>query len=129
MRAFFSCVVGGWVLTGAGCAPPVSQGGYDAPDPASRTYAMQRTVRTDDDSPETLRRVVELLDSDDPAVRMMAISTLEHLTGETLGYRYHASRSERDAAIRDWVRFVEARERDTAVPKDPAEPIEATGHG
>jgi hypothetical protein len=50
---------------------------------------------------------VEQLDADDPAVRFLAITTLERLTDETFGYRYYDSPWERRAAIDRWVKYVE----------------------
>ncbi|MDH3583249.1 MAG: hypothetical protein OER86_03450, partial [Phycisphaerae bacterium] len=35
---------------GSGCAPPVSEGGFNAPDPASKLYAIIRAGRERDRS-------------------------------------------------------------------------------
>ena len=54
-------------------------------------------MRTDDVSKTPL--IVEQLDSDDPAVRFMAIAALKKLTGETYGYHYEDPPSLREPAI------------------------------
>lgn len=46
--------------------------------------------------------LVEMLRSDDPAERMLAIGTLEKLTGERLGFDPTGSASSRGAAIGRW---------------------------
>jgi transposase InsO family protein len=49
--------------------------------------------------------LIRMLGSDDPLVRMTAIRTLERITGLTHGYHFAAPESEREAAIRQWVRW------------------------
>jgi HEAT repeat protein len=93
----------------AGCAPAVSSGGFHAPDPASRMYAIEAAVRANDRS--ATPHIIEQLDSDDPAVRLVAICALERLTGETHGYCAYAPRHEREAAIARWI---EASQHGTA---------------
>jgi hypothetical protein len=93
--------------TGTSCAPSSIEGGFDSANPAARIYAMKEAIRTGDDSPETLHHIVEQLDSDDPAVRLMAIGALEKLTGRTRGYRYDDPRPDRNDAIRRWVEALE----------------------
>lgn len=87
----------------AGCAPAVSGGGFDAPDPAARAYAIEQVIREQDQS--AIPDLVEQLDHDDPLVRFMAIAALERLTGHRFGYVHHAPRRERLAAIERWVQF------------------------
>ena len=103
MRAepVIACVV---VLIVSACAPPVSSGGFDAPDPASRIYAIEHALRTKDVSKAP--QIVEQLDSDDPAVRFVAIGALEELTGETYGYHYDDPPFLREPAIERWVAYV-----------------------
>lgn len=86
----------------SGCAPPVSQGGFDAPDPASKIYAIEDAVRHNDRS--EIQYIVEQLDSDDPAVRLVAISALQRLTGETYGYCHYAPRADREESVRRWAK-------------------------
>lgn len=98
MRALAAVGMMVGILTG--CAPPVSTGGFDAPDPASKVYAIESAVRSNDLA--AVPHIVEQLSSDDPAVRFCAIEALERLTGETHGYLAHAPEDEREAAIARW---------------------------
>ena len=86
------------------CGQPATSGGFDSPLPAARLHALGQAARTGDRS--DIKRIVELLDSDDAAVRLLAISTLERLTGETFGYRHYDPRWEREASIRKWVNAI-----------------------
>ena len=49
-----------------------------------------------------------MLDSDDPLTRLLAIQTLEDMTGQTLGYEQSASEFERSEAGGRWGRWYEA---------------------
>jgi len=106
----------------AACAPPVSEGGFDAPDPASKMYAIEDAVRRNDCT--ELASIVEQLDSDDPAVRLVAISALERMTGETHGYLHYATREEREQAVRRWVE--ECQRRETAAGESGIMPTTRT---
>jgi len=88
----------------AGCGQPSMTGGFDAPNPAAKMHATVQAARTGDRG--AIVHIVELLDSDDPAVRLLAINALRRLTGETHGYEFDAPLDERDAAIRRWVHAV-----------------------
>ncbi len=99
-------VIAGAALLAVSCAPPVSKGGFDAPDPASRIYATRRAAESGDVA--ATPRIVELLDSDDPAVRMTAIAALQKLWGETYGYRYDDPPYVREAAVKRWVEAAES---------------------
>ena len=98
-------ILSGMALALIGCAPPASQGGFDSPNPASRLYAIEKAVHHDDQA--AVEDLVILLDSVDPAARLMAIEALSRLTGETYGYRYDDDRVDRDAAIVRWQRAIE----------------------
>jgi len=76
------------------CSPPPDRG-FESSVPQDRIRAIARAVAEDDRSPETIRRLVEQLDSADPAVRMMAITALERLTGEDLEYEYDGTPTQR----------------------------------
>ncbi|HRP64162.1 MAG TPA: HEAT repeat domain-containing protein [Phycisphaerales bacterium] len=94
-----------------GCGPPAIEGRWDSGNPSARMYAIERTARSGDSS--EARRLVEQLDSDDPAVRMMAIGALERLTGTTHGYRHYDPPLERRAAIERWQEACERGELGT----------------
>jgi HEAT repeat protein len=63
-------------------------------------YATEQAAREGDTA--AIERIIEQLDSDDPAVRWLAIRSLEHLTGRTNGYDHAAPEDERRAAIDRW---------------------------
>jgi hypothetical protein len=104
------------------CSPSALRGGFDSPNSASKLYAIERAARANDQS--AIPRIIEQLDSDDPAVRMIAISALERLTGQTHGYEYWAPRVERDRAVETWVR---KHARDGAI--GGIEEVEDSGDG
>ena len=62
---------------------------------------IEKAARTNDVS--VVRQIVEQLDSDDPAVRLLAIETLRRLTGEEHGYCHDDPPVSRRAAIKRWV--------------------------
>lgn len=81
------------------CAQQVTPS-YDSPEPGARNAAIVRTAaagRTSD-----IPSLVRMLESDDPTTRVLAIRTLERLTGETHGYDPHAEPFEREPAIARW---------------------------
>ena len=53
--------------------------------------------------------LIGLLDSDDSLVRMVAIRSLERLTGQTLGYDHAVSEWRRDEAVERWVAWASAQ--------------------
>lgn len=84
-----------------GCTPSATVPSFDSPNPATKAYAIEDTVRTHDES--AIPSLIEQLASDDPLIRMMAITSLKRLTGETLGYRHYDPPHVRNAAIARWV--------------------------
>ncbi len=103
----------GAALTSTGCAPPIPDGGFDAPDPASRIYAAVRVaadfertgIRPDR---TTLEDLVVMLASSDPATRFIASQTLREIAGTDLGYHPSAPLPERTLAADRWRAWVEA---------------------
>jgi hypothetical protein len=75
---------------------------YDVkdPDPSSKIPGMKREVERMDKS--NFPVLVKDLESDDPAVRMYAIQTLERLTGNRRGYEYYADEASREPAVARW---------------------------
>lgn len=84
----------------AGCGPKASDGGFDSDNPAAKLYAIRQAGESKDLS--NVPRLVELLDHDDPAVRMMTIKALDRLTGERMGYNPYHSPQARYEAIARW---------------------------
>lgn len=97
----------------AGCAPSATTGGFDSPNPASRLYAIEQAGATNDRA--AIPKIVEQLDSDDPAVRSLAISVLQRLTGETYGYRDYDPPAVRELAIERWIQAV----KNNTIPTSP----------
>lgn len=105
MKWMFHSLTAGVVLTGllalGACAAPSSRkGGFESDNPATLLYAIQEAGESGDRS--KLPRLVESLENDDPAVRMMAMVALENITGERLGYRPYASSVKRAPAVARW---------------------------
>src|SRR5262249_50631095 len=80
--------------------PAAIEGGFDSANPAARMYAIEQAGKSGDRT--AIPRLVEQLDSDDCAVRLLAITSLERLTGETYGYRHYDPPEEREAAVERW---------------------------
>ena len=113
----------------AGCAPPIPDGGFDAPDPASRAYALIRLVRSYRGPEAThqgippareLEPVVAMLDSADPMNRFLASEALRDLTGEDLGYEPTAALPVRALAARRWQAWVDDRRNQERNPESSA---------
>ena len=92
------------------CTPRAREGGFHAADPAAKLYAIHRAGDRRDAG--AVPDLIEQLDHDDPAVRMLAIGALERITGERHGYDPSAPPAARRAAIEQW----------TASAGRPAEP-------
>ncbi|MDX2133095.1 MAG: HEAT repeat domain-containing protein [Planctomycetota bacterium] len=91
-----------WVLV-PGCAASVRPD-FNSPDPAARNAAIIEAYAARDD--KAIPDLVRMLDSDDPATRLLAIRTLESLTGTRLGYDPAAPSFEREPAVRAWAERV-----------------------
>lgn len=105
-----AAVSGVWL---AGCADPGSVVGFDEADPAARLRAVRQAGREEQGDRKgagSVRALVGMLDSDDPAERMLAIRALERRTGQTLGYDHAAEELERRAAVERWVEWCREHE-------------------
>lgn len=93
-----------WVIilwaAASGCSGPGLKAGFDSPDPASELHAIAPAVARSDQA--AIPDLIRLLESDDPAVRMLSCRALERLTGQTLGYEFSAPPSARRDAIARW---------------------------
>ena len=92
------------LLVAGGCTAPAPEPDFDVALAASRIAAIESALRSRDVS--RTPQIVEQLDSDDPAVRLLAISALERLTGRTCGYHYDDPPSLREQAVKRWVTYV-----------------------
>lgn len=95
----FSAVLGG-------CFPTAKKG-FDSPDNALRIDASVRAAESGD--AKAVPDLVRLLDSDDPATRLVAIRSLERITGTTLGYDHGGKVSHREEGVRRWQAWLKNR--------------------
>lgn len=95
-------------ITLACCAPPAIEGGFESGNPASKIYAIEQAARDNDRS--AVPHIVAQLDSDDPAVRSVAIAALKRMTGKTYGYRDFDPPHLRAEAIDRWEQALNADE-------------------
>lgn len=101
-----TCLAAVWAcalyLGVASCGPTVRPD-FDSPEPAARNAAIVRAAAKREQA--SVPRIVPLLESDDPATRVLAIRALERITGQTLGYDPASSEAERSAAVERWAQF------------------------
>jgi hypothetical protein len=93
-----------------GCSLPEQRADFNSVDPQERTLATLKAAETGDRA--AIPQLIQQLASDDPALRMLAIRTLERLTGQTLGYEHAAPEPQRREAIvrwRDWQRAADSQ--------------------
>ena len=95
------------MLMSVGCGPRLDSG-FDSPESGARIYAITQAAEQRDRSAATMRHLVAILDSDDPAERMLAIRALERITGETHEYRYYDDALNRAEAVDRWLVWLEA---------------------
>ena len=88
----------------ASCSAPRPVASFDTLDPADRVRAALLTENPDDR--RALAELVVMLDSDDPAQRLIASARLRHLTGRSFGYDHAAPEPERRAAADLWAAWV-----------------------
>jgi HEAT repeat protein len=90
----------------AACAQPSRTASFESGDPAARLRAVQNAAQTGDR--HALPGLINMLASDDSAERLLAIRTLEHLTGKTLGYDHAAPPQQRREAMDRWAAWYAA---------------------
>jgi hypothetical protein len=108
------------------CGQPASQGGFDSPDPSSRLYAIVRAGQTKDRA--AIPRLIESLASDDQAVRMYAIASLERITGKTYGFVHYQPPARREEALQRWLAALRSGELGADV-RPPDSPPAQTANG
>ncbi|MEK6700680.1 MAG: hypothetical protein AABZ53_00310 [Planctomycetota bacterium] len=116
---------GAMLLSAAGGCFASSERGVLSHDPAQRREAIVAAGASRDES--AVVDLIARLDSQDPGERLLAIRSLEMITGETCGYDYAASPGERQSAILRWTDW--AQEHDYAGPGAGAGPGSGTGNG
>lgn len=104
-----AAVIGVTACAPAGCTAPRRPLVVTDPDPSVKIPAYKKAVRKKDR--DAVRQLVADLESDDPAVRLYAVSALRRLTGENFGYRYYDGDEQRQAAVNRWRQWLEEGER------------------
>ncbi|MCA9287766.1 MAG: hypothetical protein KDA05_04230 [Phycisphaerales bacterium] len=108
-----------------GACIPRDQAGFTAIGPAHRLDAI--VLAADASDHDSLRGLIQQLDSDDAAARLLAIRALERRTGQTLGYEHDAPPWRRDRAIEAWVAWYDQASAATLQPRAaPIPPAVAT---
>ncbi len=67
-----------------------------------------------------------MLESDDPAERMLAIRALERITDQTLGYHHEDPEWKRVESVNRWEHWLESNE--TALPETAGAGADQQGH-
>jgi len=104
------------ILWMTACSADRRRPDLDSAAPGDKLYAIQKLgLRAESGrraSRRELQQIIEQLESDDPAVRMMAAMALEKHTGQRRGYDPYAGLAERQAAVDGWTRAVRRGEFD-----------------
>ena len=103
-RCIFALVAG---LALVGCRPTTTPD-FHSPEPGARNEAIIDAAASKDR--RAIPNLVLMLQSDDGATRLLAIRTLERLTGETLGYDHASGTEARRASIERWEEYVRSHE-------------------
>jgi len=115
----------------AGCGPTINAD-FDSAEPAARNAAIVEAAAKNDRA--AVPDLVRMLDSDDPATRLLAINALEKITGERLGFEYTAEEHERVNAVDQWQAYVakhygtQASSVTSSTPHPPTSSSAGGGH-
>ena len=93
-----------FVVLGAGGCLATSETGVESRDPAKRLQAMVDAAARRDRS--AVPGLVGRLDSQDPGERLVAITSLERITGKRMGYDHAGTPAEREAAVARWQKWL-----------------------
>jgi HEAT repeat protein len=85
----------------SGCTAPGPDPDFASSDPRERSLAAIKAAANEDRS--AILPLIAMLESEDDVARLVAITALEDITGETLGYEFVGAPAERRAAIDRWV--------------------------
>jgi hypothetical protein len=87
----------------AGCSTP-EKPSLTSNDPSLSIPAMEQASHNHDKS--AIPQLIKNLDSDDPAVRFYAITSLKEITGKTFDYRYYDDETARLPALKRWQQWL-----------------------
>lgn len=119
ISSLFAALLVNCLLMTACSAPSARIGGFESDNPATLLFAIQEAGESRDRS--AVPNLVEALENDDPAVRMMAIVSLERITGERLGYKPYTSSVLRAPAVARWQAMVRGETSDKADKADQSD--------
>ena len=105
----------------AGCRPGAPDRPLQDTDPVFVIPAVKEVAQEDDE--RDVPRLIELLSSEDAAVRAFTNESLRRVTGQDFGFQFWADEPQRDAAVARWKRYAAARR---LIPADQAPPVSAT---
>lgn len=97
---------------GAGCAGPSIRPGFESVDPQERTAALLQAARAGDQA--AAPELIVMLESSDPAERMLADEALRRLTGRDFGYRHYDPEWKRAEAADAWRRWWQEQQTPTS---------------
>lgn len=89
-----------FALCGLACSAPRPTPAIDAEDLDLKIIAIKHAAARNDVS--VAPKLVEYLDSDDPALRLASIQALEKFAGERFGYDYYMDEEQRKPALERW---------------------------
>lgn len=89
-----------FALCGLACSAPRPAATVDAEDLDLRIIAIKQAAARNDVS--VAPKLVEYLDSDDPALRLASIQALEKFAGDRFGYDYYMNEEQRKPALERW---------------------------
>lgn len=107
------------VMLVTGCAAPARQANFDSIDPSERSAAAAKAASEGDRA--AVPDLIVMLDSSDPAARMVAIAALERITGQRLGYEATAELAARNEAVDRWVDYAIEHGYAASSPLQPGE--------
>ena len=94
-------VFGCMAVFGVGCVS--IEPSFDSAEPAARNAAALEAVGKKDQ--RAVPELIGMLESDDPATRLIAVQSLERLTGERRGFEAYGTDRERAEAVARWVEW------------------------
>jgi hypothetical protein len=97
------------VLAGAGCQDPRGPVSITSDDPDLKIQAMKQDAvhPRQADTP----KLVESLQSDDPAIRFYAVQALRRITHDDFGYRFYDDDDQRAPATAKWQAWLKKQAR------------------
>jgi hypothetical protein len=112
------CLFAATCFSLVGCRP-TTKPDFHSPEPGARNEAIIDAAASKNQA--AIPDLVRMLQSDDGATRLLAIRTLERLTGETLGYDYASNLETRRAGIARWENYVRSNQtaESATIPERP----------